>query len=1024
MFSKTKCSPLKRDRQLPMDKGIIARDLEICRIKQQEKVRTICRVKIYMLICLLSLCKIWEKFLVEERLKSIQISAASSDGRKKKDSSERRIHLILKEEARNIGIIHRKRFLSPEIQLCHSIAVLKDSSKEAETSKNSLKFTSKSPIYMHARDFTQDKVRDKLPYEDGLLNYKQDYFSTLLEMFPSLDGYASIWTDRNDSFYAFINKEGIKDHKYNILACLFLLANGVNVPLKFKKNGNRISLVLKKADNREDYFRASINTFVKANKEGTWFPYLQKMVYQRKAAGVVNFFIENRKKRIIKERERTLGTGVCDNLLEKRRFVDGPGFLIQTYICHFIESTEEMVLFEKKVYSLLCEYIGYEEEIIEGSKTKQLWRNLKGSCKEQEDANLEDVMYMEELAIFNSCFVISKKKSTDSQDKDIIYPARMLYNDFIKHQENLLYFEPTEDAVISEENVKNEVKFTDYTEISLLGMFCWAVYNNEKNIYTVDHIKNASEELKNFFKKHKNMYGSVTQGVLNDWRKVLCNLSNPSICYAQQNKAHLMPGLVNILYVIKEITGIGKTKEIDKIKERLNQINNNDMTEEITLYKEISASPESSKENKVLMEKKIINIISRIEMKKKTDLEKRLKSAENVEAAIIKLELQNLKNIMEERNKMNRQTYIKSYFVQEKILKLILGNDIRTYLTKVIKKIALYQDINIEFCEVKTHKNGFCDIFERLKIHYDRNNLIEKDKNLVHPYFYEFNVFPPYSCDNKEVKLVSSFKIFRKEFSQEEESSPIIKELNLCLNKEVEISRPRERNNEIANPNIRREFLFDYTELCKDIHTLLLNPLVCTPKHKMEILWEIFLYVKDKNIRKTHPLVYLADNIMKSVSFINDNDKDSIFMVHSLNLTEDYHPNITVDKNAYQKPSYFINTLVKVIELANTTVLPSYKTHADIIIKLIINFQENLLKNNDYFESELFNKELSSINIPMLIKILTLNGSTQDHITRLIKVINEKKEYPDHTHKNHNSYFLRWITLVVTQSTTESFLLH
>ncbi|KAI5135603.1 hypothetical protein NEAUS07_1252 [Nematocida ausubeli] len=1017
MLSATKCSPLKRNSQMPMHKGIIARDLEICRIKQQEKVRTICRVKITMLIWLLSLCKIWEKILVEDRLRSIQIVAAPSDGRKKKDSSERRIHLILREEAWNIGIIHRKRFLSPEIQLSHSIAVLKDISKEAETLKNNSKFTSKSPIYMHARDFTKDKVRDKLPYEDGLLNYKQDYFTTLLEMFPSLDGYASIWTDRNDSFYAFINKEDVKEHKYDILGCLFLLANGVNVPLKFKKTRNRVSLVLKKADNKEDYFRVSINTFDKANKEGTWFPNMQKIMYERNAVSVVNFFIKNRKKRIIKERKRTLGMAACDNLLEKRRFVDGPGFLIQTYICHSIESTEEMVLFEKKVYSLLSEYIGYEEEIIEGSKTKQLWRNLKGGCMEQEDANLEDLMYMEKLAIFNSCFVNIKKESTDSQGKDIIYPARMLYNDFIKHQENLLYFEPTEKAVISEENLKNQVKFTDYTEIALLGMFCWAVYNKEKNIYTIDHIKTPSEELKNFFKKHKNMYGAVTQGVLNDWKKVLCNLDNPNIRYTQQNKTQLMPGLVNILYVIKEITGIGKKKEIDKIKERINQINNYDMTEEITLYKEISASPEISKKEKVFIEKNIINIIRSIEMKKKILLENRLKNAENVEAAIIKLEIQTLENIMKENNKKSTQAYIKSYFVQGKTLKMILGNDIRNYLTKVIKNIALYNSINIEFCEVKTQKKGFCDIFERLKIDYDRNNLTEKDKNLIHPYFYEFNLFPLNSRDKKELKWAPSFRIFRKEFPPEEENTSIINEFNLCLNEKIEIIRPRERNNEISNPNITQELIFDYNKSCKNIHTLLLSPLICTPQHKIEILWEIFLYITDKNIRNTHPLVYLADNIVKSMHLIND--KDAIFMVHSLNSTENYHPNITIDKNAYQEPLYFINTLGKVIELANTTVLPSYKTHADIIIKLIINFQENLLKNNDYFDPESFNNQLSTINIPILIKILTLNGSTQYYITRIIKVINEKKHHPNHTHKNHNSHFLRWITLVINQSTTE-----
>ncbi|KAI5162605.1 hypothetical protein NEAUS04_1063, partial [Nematocida ausubeli] len=212
------------------------------------------------------------------------------------------------------------------------------------------------------RDYRLDRVHDDsdLAYKGSLLKYKKEYFTTLLELFPSMHGYVSIWSDREDSFFSFINSTSVEKYKYKILASLLLLAEGVDVPLAINESESRTVLFLKKADEGE-HFRLNMNTLANICKKATESLYVHKDLFKEGAVSVVRFFIENRENPVLKKEGYTSEPKSYKEF-KKGKFMNSPGFLIQTYVYHCMENEDQTVLFIKAVYGLLCEYMAQEKE--------------------------------------------------------------------------------------------------------------------------------------------------------------------------------------------------------------------------------------------------------------------------------------------------------------------------------------------------------------------------------------------------------------------------------------------------------------------------------------------------------------------------------------------------------------------------------------------------------------------------------------------------------------------------------------
>ncbi|KAI5137976.1 hypothetical protein NEAUS06_2385 [Nematocida ausubeli] len=976
-------------------KEVAKKELRIHRIKQKEKGRDTRRVKLYMLIGLAILCHVWDRILTVDRLRSVYIMADTiTEG---KIPNIIKMH-VLKEEASNIGLMHSKRFFSPEIKIEHSIAVTKDDSEY-----NSEKHVPKDPIYTYTQDHRQDRVHLILPYEGDLLRYKRAYFTTLLEMFPSIYGYVSMWSDREDSFFSFINSTAVEKYKYKILASLLLLAEGVDVPLAINESESRTVLFLKKADEGE-HFRLNMNVVVKTGKNAESLDVF-KRVFQKRAVSVVNFFIENRESKVFTKEENSSEPFLYKQF-EKAQFVNSPAFLIQTYIRHCLESTKEVILFRKIVHGLLNEYIKKGKANPEKNQIKQ---TLAAQAKD----------------MFSRYFMSRKKRSNDSQPMDAPHQTKKpLYSHYGVFSIDLLYLEQVADVVpvpmkmnsllslclrdtglclpAGENTIDGVILepikgFTDYCETVLLGLFCTIAYNPKENIFTVDHIKSASKQLKSFFQKHSGMYGGVSKEMHNDWNQVVGVLCDPNIQYMRPDRNQLVPGIVNMLYVIKEITGVGDTKKIDEFRERLKRMEEEQKVQEVELiYRKLTKDTNNTEEEKNEMKLQILGVIDVKRLNEIRALDEKLRKEKNrKEADEIKLKIQELMDI---------DALCWGYIEQEEVLKTELENNIKKYLTEVITKIAIAKDVTISIGYIfkKTVKESCSDAFGHLTILYKHASYCHSFKA---SFRYNLKVIKA-ECSITSNGINAPCPVENKIPGIFERKTPILEIYEL------------ERSRCYKPTKMKQGTLF-YVDITRDLDINLLDILMHIPKHKIYIIWALLLHVIDRNLDSDHPFVRLVDNLLESARFMHIHEKNEMFMLLSLISVDKYYPHITIDEHAYGNEEYFAEVIENLLELANSATLVSHKLCADIITKLMIKLLRTFRRGNEYSKLKFFARELS--NRPeaksLFVKILTLDGTTAEYITKIAQSTQGMgDEDPADGCKGYINVFLMWII----QNTIES----
>ncbi|EHY64468.1 hypothetical protein NERG_02437 [Nematocida ausubeli] len=595
MFSILKSNLSKRKNRLLENKEVATEDLKVHRIRQEKKERAICRAKLYMLIGLAILCHAWDRILTVDRLRNVQIKAAAISEEIEEDSQGGEKPSMLEEITRNIGFMTRKRFLSPEIQLEHSIEVLKKDSENTEVynEENSDKHKPKDSIYTHTRNFSQDRLRYSNITKNNLFKYKQKYFNTLLELFPSLSGYASIWTNKEGSFYVFINSTSVKEHKYKILASLLLLAEGVNVPLTLDESQNEKELVLKKANGQEEHFRVSMCVFIKTREEKKNQPIAQK-IFQKKAAAVIDFFIENRENPVL-EKEKFTSQSDFYREIDKKQFLNSPSFLIQAYIHHYIEKAEEMVLFIQTVHDLLNETMVQEDELFKKEKGLERLHNSElymymMDNRECSRYNMlrKAVSYLvneyitekevsresteQENSVLDKCNLLKENILARKSNIDVTYLTKKpLYNDCINSDLSLLPFKEFEEFATSKKSMSNNMRESNYFETALLGLFCWATYNCRMGgMHTIDHIEFSPVDLKSFFKQHTSIptHTGMIKRMFSMWKDVVFRKNDQKIYYTVINNKVILPGLINILRGISKIADIGDPGKIDEIRKK------------------------------------------------------------------------------------------------------------------------------------------------------------------------------------------------------------------------------------------------------------------------------------------------------------------------------------------------------------------------------------------------------------------------------------------------------------------------
>ncbi|KAI5167095.1 hypothetical protein NEIRO03_1473 [Nematocida sp. AWRm78] len=493
-----------------------------------------------------------------------------------------------------LNLMYSMRFLSPGTDAHYSIIVIDDEENEGNLKIESTRDCNKDSAYIKpSTEEKKEETAEATPTEEENKEkkkkptYLEGYHQTLIEMVPSSTGNLSIHTSRADSFIKFLQLEHVSKHKIHILACLFLLAEGVDIPLKVEGSKSSPILVLeeivikseeknkteglKESKPEIKIFSISMKDDI-ANRKNENGKEATKAVSQKRAADVINFFIENKKNPDIREGGKYAEPKTYEDF-KTGKFLNNARWLIQYYIFEYLDSTDSIIELATAVYSML-------KKSIQAAKEN----------KEGKEPDHEKVEYLE--SIINKCFVKSSSANTIKAKHRInilttIYKESPLANVFpFTGDVSIPGYRAIPSYNRKEDSFNVGKVYSNCVEAGLLSLFCCLAYDPETKEYTTEHMGEVSPDLKGFFDMYNKPLETDTYEMHKDWNKVVGDLENENIRYLKENRNELVSGIINMLYVIAEITG-RYSEEEESLKELSILLEEQDNKKQTELFKKV-----------------------------------------------------------------------------------------------------------------------------------------------------------------------------------------------------------------------------------------------------------------------------------------------------------------------------------------------------------------------------------------------------------------------------------------------------
>ncbi|OAG33296.1 hypothetical protein NEIG_01046 [Nematocida sp. ERTm5] len=433
------------------------------------------------------------------------------------------------------GYMYNKRLYAPEINTEYSLKKI----NVAVDSANSYKYT-RTPVY--------DKAYENICENKEKNEYLTQFHTQIIRMFPSADGALSIVAGRPDALTSFLIKDEVQPESMYILAAIFLLSEQVNVPIivNLEEKGNE-RLVLKSKDGKTTYVDQSLvlHEDITKLKEG-------HKNHHRETIGVIDFL----KGYIDTENMNTcalIGGHAEPTTYEQfmtGNFLNTPQFLAQSYIYEFIDTKDEYIEFVKAVYTLLNDQMNGEKSTEENKvRCNELLERLfieKGKFSDLTD---------------HTTIICDLKKTVDT------------YTSFPFNNSSQLPSYGRVKAYNRDTNTIIDDRYMMYSscvETSILGIFCCLMYDPAKKKYATGNIpiNEKTKQFKKFFKDYPKPIETTDYNMQQEWCKVVSDLKNNNIFYMKQGTNELDSSLLNILYVMSDITGNKKEvfEEIEKIE--------------------------------------------------------------------------------------------------------------------------------------------------------------------------------------------------------------------------------------------------------------------------------------------------------------------------------------------------------------------------------------------------------------------------------------------------------------------------
>ncbi|KAI5167529.1 hypothetical protein NEIRO02_2037 [Nematocida sp. AWRm79] len=375
--------------------------------------------------------------------------------------------------------------------------------------------------------------------------YLIEYAHQLLLLFPSKYGIFSTVSEKEDSLSNYLLVQVDSTYSSRIVAVLFILSQGVDLPIEIKKeeDGSRsINLFLYGEE-------AYIEQKIPIDKENEGNP-----EYITEIEQLINFLRDCMKNPIFSsDNPNGIKEPTTYEEFMTGDFLNTPQFLIQSYIHEIIDSQITHDYIKGEILTILLYIINseFDPDLVE--KSQQLYNK----CFLKLNSITADQRKIHKATI---------NKYWDDADELELNNDESQWIPF-KHIDYRFTYtrvqKPNPNADESQIEVKEDAKYLNTVEFALLTLFCCIMYDPFQNKYTTEHLpKTFSSDVKEFFETHNDPNELITQEMQQEWSDILSNLNDSNIRY-NKDKYELKSGLINILHVIKCI--IGSEEEINDI---------------------------------------------------------------------------------------------------------------------------------------------------------------------------------------------------------------------------------------------------------------------------------------------------------------------------------------------------------------------------------------------------------------------------------------------------------------------------
>ncbi|KAI5183069.1 hypothetical protein NEIRO03_0693 [Nematocida sp. AWRm78] len=458
------------------------------------------------------------------------------------------------------GYMYNKRLYAPEIDTMYKLE---------KTGKVSFLI---GPIYKYTRKPVNDKAYDSKKTKN---QYFLRFHTQLINMFPCSDGALSIIAGRPDAPTSFLLKDELKDDCVYILAALFLLSEqvGVSISAEIKEKGKE-KLILKSADGSTIYVDQSLVLYKdKENSE-------EKIkTYHTETVKLINFMNDYAGDAItcIQKVDGITEPTKYEQFMEGK-FLSTSRFLIQSYIYEFIDTKDKYIKFVEAVHILLNDQINNNTSI--SKNKKKSYERVLSKCFVKEDEQPNEI---------NHTAIICDLKDTIEIESIRVCP--FMNSSQVPSYNQVKAYDREKGEFINDESRK----YSNCVETAIMGLFLCLAYDPETKKYNIDYLNNKeTKSLKDFFRKYTEPREATDYEMHEDWCRVVADLKNGKILYLKKKTNELDSSLLNILYVVSDITGNDEevVNEIEHIEELIADKNINDkidIEESLTtIFKELS----------------------------------------------------------------------------------------------------------------------------------------------------------------------------------------------------------------------------------------------------------------------------------------------------------------------------------------------------------------------------------------------------------------------------------------------------